>query len=377
MHILTKELERQNQIIQQKMKSIQELVSIIVPVYNSEKSLVRCIDSILIQTYTQFELLLINDGSTDNSGQICDNYALKDGRVTTFHQNNKGVSSARNKGIEQAKGKYITFIDSDDWIEIEFLSSFFPINKEIKKKTFIISGIVKDYNGNSKILHRLAPTLVNKENLSSLFIEYNLYRYGYTVAKLYENDIIQNNNIRFNENISYTEDLLFMLQYIYHIEQIKLSSSYYYHYVSDDGDNLSLSNRYYSYESEYLIFNELKKITSNLTRKFNLSEGVQQKTQEELGQKLFRVIYSLYRPKYKKTVDFRIKVLQTLSSNQNINYLRNIQGKDRLIMNDVMLYLLERKKIKTADNIFFILFDIRYNLEKINKQLKSTLLTKQ
>ena len=89
-------------------------VSIIIPIYNSEQYLGKCIDSVLKQTFTDFELLLINDGSTDSSGKICDEYALKDARVRVFHKENGGVSAARNTGIKAAKGKYVTFVDADD-----------------------------------------------------------------------------------------------------------------------------------------------------------------------------------------------------------------------------------------------------------------------
>ena len=100
------------------------LISIIVPVYNTEKFLHRCIDSILAQSYTDFELLLIDDGSKDSSGTICDEYAEKDSRVRVFHKENGGVSSARNVGLDNAWGEWITFVDSDDYIEENFLKSF-------------------------------------------------------------------------------------------------------------------------------------------------------------------------------------------------------------------------------------------------------------
>ena len=92
------------------------MISVIVPVYNSEKRLHKCIDSILGQTYTNFELLLINDGSTDTSGDICEEFAEKDERIKVFHKKNGGASSARNIGIDNAKGEYICFVDSDDYV---------------------------------------------------------------------------------------------------------------------------------------------------------------------------------------------------------------------------------------------------------------------
>ena len=98
-------------------------ISVIVPVYNAEKYLHRCIDSILAQTFSDFELLLIDDGSKDNSGRICDEYAAKDSRIRVFHKKNGGVSSARNMGLDNAKGDWITFVDSDDWVKQDYLYS--------------------------------------------------------------------------------------------------------------------------------------------------------------------------------------------------------------------------------------------------------------
>ena len=100
------------------------VISIIVPIYNAGNTLHRCIDSILSQTYTSWELLLVDDGSTDSSGAISDEYATKDTRVRVFHKENGGVSSARNVGLDNAQGEWITFVDSDDYIEENFLKSF-------------------------------------------------------------------------------------------------------------------------------------------------------------------------------------------------------------------------------------------------------------
>jgi len=100
-------------------------ISVIVPVYNVEKYLSRCIDSILNQTFSDFELILVDDGSTDNCGAICDEYAQKDSRIRVIHQENQGVSSARNHGVEAAMGEYVTFVDSDDWLDSVFLERMY------------------------------------------------------------------------------------------------------------------------------------------------------------------------------------------------------------------------------------------------------------
>ena len=111
------------------------VISVIVPVYNTEKYLSRCIDSILTQTFTDLELLLVDDGSTDKSGIICDEYALKDSRVRVFHKENGGVSFARNLGVQEARGNWIAFVDADDWILETYLANF--VNN-IKKDTQLI-----------------------------------------------------------------------------------------------------------------------------------------------------------------------------------------------------------------------------------------------
>lgn len=105
------------------------LISVIIPVYNVEKYLRRCVESVMLQTYKDIEILLIDDGSTDGSGQICDELAYKDRRIHVFHKENGGVSSARNLGIERACGDYICFVDSDDWIDIDYFENAIPVLK--------------------------------------------------------------------------------------------------------------------------------------------------------------------------------------------------------------------------------------------------------
>lgn len=139
-------------------------ISVIVPVYNVEKYLRRCIDSILAQTFTDFELLLIDDGSKDNSGDICDGYAMKDERVRVFHKKNGGVSSARNLGLDNAKGEWVSFVDADDYLDNCYYNNFlsfhdisdivftgFIIIKGNKKKK-IVSEKYCQYSKNNEII---------------------------------------------------------------------------------------------------------------------------------------------------------------------------------------------------------------------------------
>ena len=123
-------------------------ISVIVPVYNVENYIEKCIESILSQTYTDFELLLINDGSSDKSGSICDAYVNKDERIRVFHKKNEGVSIARNLGIKRSLGEWICFVDSDDWVENLYLEKFVE-NKELDEDTMVSQGIMYDFISSS------------------------------------------------------------------------------------------------------------------------------------------------------------------------------------------------------------------------------------
>lgn len=137
-----------------------DLISVIVPVYNAEKYLNRCVDSILSQTMTNFELLLIDDGSQDNSGRICDEYAEKDARVRAFHKPNGGVSSARNLGLDNAMGNWITYVDADDRCSCDYLEHL--LSKVDDDTDLIISyAVICDSTGGGKARFILSIELMH------------------------------------------------------------------------------------------------------------------------------------------------------------------------------------------------------------------------
>lgn len=194
-------------------------ISVIIPVYNAEDTLRRCVDSILSQTFTDFECLLINDGSKDRSGEICDEYAAKDSRVRVFHKENGGVSSARNIGLDNAKGEWITFLDSDDYIEEEFLGSIVNIgNAEL-----IIGSCIWISDGGRRQLIDDIPS--NVTDRTQILKDY-LYSCTFNVpwGKLFKRSIIVENAIGFNTEMRFAEDLCFVYQYLSHIDTVCKSS---------------------------------------------------------------------------------------------------------------------------------------------------------
>ncbi|MEG1616795.1 MAG: glycosyltransferase family 2 protein [Bacteroidales bacterium] len=244
-----------------------ELISIITPVFNSEETLDQCVHSILAQSYKNFELILINDGSTDKSGSLCDKYALIDRRVKVFHTFNQGVSRARNHGINQVKGQWLCFIDSDDWVSpyyLEHLQSC--LHKDISTQ-IVIGGayyfdvkkqqVSKDYHFCSVVLER--------EEILKAFSQHQLIYFGFVCSKLYNVTLIKQNNLFFNPKIHHSEDMIFMLDYIFYCNRLTLTNYIDYYYRI--GSNLSLSTKCLGFSSEYNCYiylkNALDKIAEN------------------------------------------------------------------------------------------------------------------
>lgn len=193
------------------------MLSIIVPVYNTGQYISQCIESVLNQSYCSFELLLIDDGSTDESGAICDEYAKKDSRIRVFHKENGGVSSARNLGLDHASGEWIYFVDSDDQVLPGGLQTMVDcISDEVD---IVLAGYKRyDEDGhiNYEIEDRVICLLDKRESLSTLYARHGKY-YDYLTygcIRLLRNNIIQTLNLRFDTEISNKEDTLFLVQYI-------------------------------------------------------------------------------------------------------------------------------------------------------------------
>lgn len=208
------------------------LISIIVPVYNSEKTLNKCIDSILKQAFDDWELLLIDDGSTDRSYEICNEYAAKDKRIEVYHKKNAGVSSARNVGLNRAKGKWITFGDSDDEILNNTFALYDRIIKEHNEIDLISCGYIIYYKSGSFKNISCEKDIISKDKKSNLLnCEENGY-YGFLWDKCFRASIAK--KYRFDETISYCEDHLYTYQYLLQCRCVYFSPDIVYKYYVDD-----------------------------------------------------------------------------------------------------------------------------------------------
>lgn len=216
------------------------LVSIIVPIYNAQNYLSQCIESIQSQAYSNIEVILVDDGSTDDSLAVCNKYALEDSRITVIHKNNGGVSSARNTGLDSCHGKWVGFVDSDDLPKSLMYDTMITL-VENHKGDMVMGGYEKKslddsvtislpYNGCienqdiKKIIYSMSfwNGYLNHQQLPSL--------YGSVWPNLYNVDIIRSNKLRFPDNIKIGEDLLFNLSYLSHVSKIVMINKPLYEY---------------------------------------------------------------------------------------------------------------------------------------------------
>lgn len=231
-------------------------VSIIVPVYKVEKYLCKCIDSILAQTLKQFELILIDDGSPDNSPKICDEYEKKDTRIKVIHQKNAGVSAARNAGLDIAKGEYIGFVDSDDWIEPNTYEIAY--NTALEKNADIVQwDFVFDYSSGKSTEKKLGV-----DGFFELAKD-SSYFYGGMCHKLVAKRVIDSENIRFPLGLKYAEDRCFgidcflVAKNTYHIAKVL------YHYcVNEQSASFSISRDTILKDVSF-VYEKEKKIKNN------------------------------------------------------------------------------------------------------------------
>ncbi len=224
-------------------------VSIIVPVYKAEKFLGRCVDSILSQSMTSWELLLIDDGSPDGSGILCDYYAKKDNRIQVFHKQNGGVSSARNLGMGHAKAEFITFIDADDYIDNRFLE----LMLDDMSSDLVICGF--NNRGNDCFTpNRQFIGVLDDSSVINELVEIPYYL-DTPWCKLFKTEIIRNNRLCFNPKLKLSEDTLFCYQYLVQCRTIRIISEalYFYDGLWGGGSKYELSYEELNYASKKCV----------------------------------------------------------------------------------------------------------------------------
>mgnify|MGYP000999180652 CR=1 FL=1 len=307
-------------------------ISIIIPIFNADAFLDQCISSVLDQTFDDFELILINDGSTDQSGEICEKFAASDSRIKLYHKENGGVSSARNLGIENSIGEWITFVDSDDYLTSDYLKAF---SEFVETDTdLIIQGqnsiekkhdeIMISYNFENQCL--IAP--------NEFLNRFNILPFYFGVwCKAFKTKIIKDNKIIFDTAKSLGEDTLFNLKYLsYCKSDITLLDRNEYVYRNVEG---SLTKQILSYKQRKELFIDLKKHLVKLSNKIE--------NYHFYAAELFRALYT------DKTVDNTQKELSNLMKKHKNELLT--AWTDPGIASKLILFLLKANQIFLVDLI--------------------------
>lgn len=317
-------------------------ISVVVPVYNAEEYLERCLQSILSQTLKDFELILVDDGSPDDCGLICDKYAEIDNRISVYHYPNQGVSAARNHGIEVSKGKWIAFIDSDDYVLPNYLQGLYQ-SAQRSNADLIMTGIKHVFENDLQqdIVREWSEITVKKENLDLLYKNNILQFQKGPVIKLFKNEVIRANSLRFNEQLSRGEDALFVYEYLLHVNVISVSSGSDYVYCRRGGS--LLSQRLASFKKELYAYECMKSIILQLLRQVEIKHPY---PKQYLVYWFDRVINSLYKGEEKYNFRQRYKCLKSLDYKYYEAWKMPVSNNDMILKK-----LLCRKHVVLADMI--------------------------
>lgn len=302
------------------------MITVIIPIYNSANTLSRCLDSILSQTLNDWELLLIDDGSTDKSRKICYEYAAKDKRIEVFHKKNGGVSSARNIGLDYAKGEWIAFIDADDCVKESYLANLL---EHSQKKVDLVISYAEIHNGDNINKESYPSKFVDDTNFDSMFIENDMNWHTSPWSKLYKRSIIEEHHLRFCEGMHIGEDAVFLYSYMLYSNQIYISNDTDYCYFAyNEG---SLTKRVNSLDSEILAYNQIRAIIESMISKKTIKNFIALRNLNWLiASYQRRVLNALYYNKVQK--QNRLSILRDMDWNYYIRHIYSNSPKEKMLI---------------------------------------------
>ena len=346
------------------------MISVIVPVYNAENRVSVCVESILNQTHSDFELILVNDGSKDGSLSVLRKYEKRDKRVKVVDKKNGGAGEARNTGLEIASGEYVVFVDSDDALFPDALKRLFEsINKEPDIDMVCAAHIVEDLNDGSKeqILMGIDGNLCTLNDLSKALLimeENNIFCYLWN--KIFKMSIINRNNIRFEKQFITGQDLDFVIKYYYHIRKCALTNEIVYKYYKDGVG--SLCSRYK--DNLYEIVRELCKRREELYRHLELTESEEgrQMLCERYIEYFHSCIPNVYRKNAKISYKKRKSVIGKLISDAKLqSYMKSYIPKNKI--KKIYKFVIVSKSTVLAMVVYSVLFGIRNNFNSLYNRI--------
>lgn len=336
-------------------------ISVIMPVYNKARYIEKTVNSILSQTYKDFELIIVDDGSTDGSELICDKFEQSDSRVKVFHIENAGVSNARNIGIENARGEYIQFIDGDDYISENMLYDLCQITEKYTPD-IIISGVKKvDHMGNEII--EILPTMLGIKDRYAMMENFaeeqkNTGIYGCVSNKLIKKSIIDKYRIKFNTNVWLAEDLDFYLEVYNCTSKIYFNKKSYYSYLQEADNSSTTSDKKNNYLLQAkIILKEKNLLKNNNSLNYNNLKNVD----EVITNFIMSYIYDVFNY---NNLNYR-KALEDIICNKEL--MDSISYYKKSKFEKIILYLLSKKQ----KALIHLLFINRNMLRNVYRKIKS------
>lgn len=268
-------------------------VSVIVPVYNASSYIEHCVSTLLNQQTTwEYEIILVNDGSTDNSLEILKDLQNRDVRIHIYTKDNGGVSSARNFGLEKAKGDYVVFVDSDDWVDETYIQHLRD-SVVAGQHGVTFTGFVEE-TPHGPIVKRQQTGIYHPTKYHEMMDDRRIYNQGIPWGKIYDLSTIRANNVNFPLGIQFGEDLIFLLTYLQYAEYVKFIDTVDYHYSRLNEGSLIAS--YHSFQSEINGYRKFRDTLQKLKSQYSITDNMLQGTHSWLIHFAMRSVKTMYRP---------------------------------------------------------------------------------
>lgn len=349
-------------------------VSIVVPIFNSSRYLTRCIESLTSQTFKNLEIILVDDGSTDNSLEICNFYKLKDTRIKIIHKENGGLSEARNSGLDYAVGEYIIFVDSDDYCDKEFVLKMYSEIESFKSE-IVICGVSIDYISNN---YSYIKSIDNKYYFGQSEISELVYKLdevgllNYAWNKIYKKSILVENNLTFEKNAVPGEDIIFNSKYFQLINSANSIRDSLYHYIREDNDSLVTH-----YRKD--LFDKIMYVNKKRGELYNFYDLNQVQHKKVFSYKYIENIeaclYNLFRKNSNLRKYEKIKVINEILLHKGISaqlkYFIPINFYDYLFK-----FLYKFKKSLLIYIIYKNLFNFRFKYDFLYREIRKNILTR-
>lgn len=323
-------------------------ISVIVPVYNVEEFLEQCLESIVTQTYIDLEIILVNDGSTDQSSKICDDFVKRDPRVKLIHQINGGVSSARNIGIKVATGEYITFVDSDDWLEKEmYQKMMYAVKIQNESEVIMCDFINEKYDCQEKITANIRDGFYVKQDIvkelyPTLLVTEDLGRLPIVSACIciFKKELFLNNKIAFDVDLRYVEDYLFMATIMLYTNSFYYLKDYYgYHYRQYE---ISRSKKYQpKWWDNFLLLNDKLSLLLSQDENYDFSRQIKL----QLIHSALFVSSAIFHSNNLKTKEKLILLKKLFNDSVLRSSFSNLDFKNKPLGLQIMLHIVKSRQV--------------------------------